>query len=377
MATLDTSCLDGVVGLADCACPCYTDTAPEGYNEATSGLYIADILPINMAEGADDCNDPDNPWNVLERGAIEGKSMLYKDIQAGLMKSNQLTRPSFTGLIGEKKSRDVLSLTKTYAGLRIWSPNIRGGYLRINKIGGVFNAVGSVVVRVYDQFNTKIGSDITLTTTAGGYVTANANLKLPLWQDGADNCQYFLSYTVADSPAPRGVRAWCPTCAGVQIPTFNLEKPYTGGNWRREQAWAKWLMIGGWERDSQTEFDLMAENISADSKSNGLVLEAELSCDPFTSVCLDSIDYSDPVAISMAHALRYAMAICTAEKIIRRTEPYRNAVVAREILAQDIQQWYTDYQKNVEYVTYHANVRGTDCIFCKPKFAMSVESKLT
>ncbi len=377
MAALDLTCLDGIVGLANCACECYADTAPEGYNTASSGLYIADILPIDMAEGADNCNDPDNPWNVLERGSTEGKSMLYKDINAGLMKSNQLTRQPFAGVIGEKKSRETVSLTETYAGLRIWSKNMRGAYLRINKIGGVFDTVGTVTVRIYDQFNTQIGSAVTITTTAGGYATATTSIKLPLWQDGAEDCQYFLSYTVASSPTPRAIRAWCPTCSGLKIPAFSLDNPYTTGNWKREQGWANWLQIAGWQRDSQSEFDILAEETGGSGYSNGLVLEVELSCDPFTSVCLSALDYSDPVALSMAHALRYAMAICTAEKIIRRVEPYRNAQVAAEILAQDIQQWYKDYQTNVEYVTYHANVRGTDCVFCKPQFAMSLGAKLS
>lgn len=377
MAALDTTCLDGIVGLADCACACLEATAPTGYDMASSGLYIADILPVNMAEGADDCSDPDNPWNVLSKGASEGKAMLYKDIQAGLMKGNQLTRQPFSGVIGEKKSRDIVSLTKTYAGLRIWSRNIKGGYLRINKIGGVFDTVGTATVRIYDQFNNQIGSAVNITTTAGTYATASTSIKLPLWQDGADDCQYFLSYTVASTPTPRAVRAWCPTCNGSTIPALSLERPYTTGAWRRELAWANWIQIAGWQRDSQSEFDLLSEGSEGSTVTNGLVLEAELSCDPFTSVCLNTVDYSDPVSMSLAHALRYAMAICTAEKIIRRTEAYRNAQVSREILAQDIQQWYKDYETNVNYVTYHANVRGTDCIFCKPAFSMSMGAKLT
>lgn len=378
MAALDTTCFDGVVGLANCSCPCLTETAPEGYNEASSGLYIADILPVDMAEGADNCNDPDNPWNVLERGLAEGKNMLVKDLNAGLMKKNQMTRPTFAGIIGEKTNRTALQLSKAYAGLRIWSPNIRGGYLRINKIGGVFDTSGTVTVRVYDRFNVQIGTAVAITVTAGVYSTANTSFKLPLWQDGANDCQYFLSYTVAGTPAPRAVRAWCSTCNGVAVPSFSLERPWTKSRtWSRNLAWANWIQIGGWQYDNQTSFDELAETVDAGGASNGLVLEAELSCDPITAICLSELDYSDPVALSVAHALRYAAAICTAEKIIRRTSPWRNAQVAREILATDIQQWWTDYQKNVEFATFHASTTNSDCILCKPAFSMGLQSKLT
>ncbi len=378
MAALDTSCFNQIIGLANCACPCLTDTAPEGYNEATSGLFIADILPIEMVDGASDCSDPDNPWNVLQRGLDEGTNMLVKDLAAGLMKKNQLTRKPFTGLIGEKANRTALSMSKAYAGLRVWSPTIRGGYLRINKLGGVFDTTGTVTVRVYDQFNVQIGGAITLPVVAGVYSTVVTAIKLPLWQDGAKDCQYFLSYTTSGTPAPRAVRAWCSTCTGVTVPAFSLDRPWTSQKtWSRNLEWANWLQIGGWQYDNQTSFDLIAESTNADGVSNGLVLEAELTCDPISAVCLSQLDYSDPVALSIAHALRYAAAICTAEKIIRRTTPYRNAQVASEILAKDIQQWYIDYQANVEFSTYHANTGNTDCIFCKPAYSMGIQSKLT
>jgi len=377
MAAIDTTCFDGVVGLANCACPCLSDVAPEGYNEATSGLYIADILPVDMADGADDCNDPDNPWNVLERGLSEGKNMLVKDLNAGLMKRNQLTRQPFNGLIGEKVNRDTVTLSKAYAGMRIWSPTIKGGYLRINKIGGVFNASGTVTVRVYDQFNVQIGSPVAITVTAGTYSTANTSFVLPLWQDGGIDTQYFLTYQTSGTPAPRAVRAWCTTCNGVSVPLFSTTRPWTTTNkWSRNLQWANWLQVGGFQADNLTSFDLLADQPGADSVSNGLAMEVELTCDPVSAVCLSGLDYSDPVSLSIAHALRYAAAICTAEKIIRRTTPYRNAQVAREILAQDIQQWWKDYQTNVEYATFHANVGNTDCVFCKPAFSMGVQSKL-
>lgn len=375
MAALDTSCLDGVVGLANCACPCRTDDAPEGYNTASSGLYINDLIPLEMTDSADDCNDPENPWTVMERGLAEGKNMLIKDLNAGLMARNQLSRTPFKGTIGEKKSRDVLTLTKNYAGCRIWSQNIKGGYLRSIRLGGVFDTVGAVSLRVYDQFNNTVGAAVPLTTTAGGHVEAAFATPLPLWQEGAADCQYFIAYETATAPAPRAIRPWCPPCSNKALPTFYTLTPYVGKSWTRDQGWANWLMVGGFQVDTLTEFDLLADTPGADSNLNGITIQCEISCDPVTSICMDELDYSDPVALSVAHALRYAAAICTAEKIIRTTNATRNATVSREILSVDIQQWWKDYEANVKYATYHANTRSSDCIFCKPAFSMSIQSK--
>jgi hypothetical protein len=376
MAALQTNCLDGVVGLANCACDCFEDDAPEAWNTATSGLFVADILPLNMAVTADNCTDPESPWVVLARAMEEGKRMTIKDINAGLMAANQYTRKPWKGLIGEAKNRNVVTLSKAYAGARIWSQNIKGAYIKNIKIGGVFDTVGSVVVTVYNQFNQIVGSTVTLTTTAGGHVQQSFATNLPMWQDGAPDCQYFLSFEAATSPQPRAVRPICPGCNGISIPVFNSRHPYSiGGKYQRNLAWANWIMVGGWERDNVTDFDLIAESFNASEVLNGLTIECELDCEPFTSVCLGSLDYSDPVALSLAHALRYAAAINAAEKIIRTVSPESDANVSRQILATDIQQWWADYEKNIKYVTYHANTRSSDCIFCKPAFSMSINSK--
>jgi hypothetical protein len=109
---------------------------------------------------------------------------------------------------------------------------------------------------------------------------------------------------------------------------------------------------------------------------NGLTLTAEFVCDPASSICLGGLDYSEPVALSLAHAYRYAAAITLAQMIGRSESVLRNANIAKDVLAADVQNWWKDYQANVEFVTYHAPVANTDCIFCKPAFAMSVQSKL-
>ena len=131
MAALDTSCLTGVIGLANCACPCLEDIAPEGYNDSDSGLYITDLVPMEMLGGTDKCTDPGSPWNTVDKARDRGANLVLKDVRAGIMKRNQAVRPYFKGMIGEKSSRDVRSLSTTYAWARISSPQNRGGELHI------------------------------------------------------------------------------------------------------------------------------------------------------------------------------------------------------------------------------------------------------
>lgn len=373
---VDTACFDGVVGLANCACPCLTDTAPEGYNDSTADLYIADLIPLSMTDGAEDCSNPSNPWNLLDNARTQGKNTLLKDIKAGLMKKNQLTRQPFKGMIGEKSGRETTTLSKDYAGLRIAAPRIKGAFMRITNIGGVFSANGTVSVQIYDRFNNTVGSPVSITTVANNWRGAACDISLPLWVDGADRAEYYLVYESNQANLPKTTRPWCPSCNKMAIPTFSLDAPYYTRKWVAAQSWANWIMVGAIETDAIDEFDLIATNPVSGFGMNGLTVSCEFSCDPATSVCMDELDFNDPVAMSLAHSLRYISAIHAAEKIIRNPDPYRNAAVSKEILAVDIQQWWKDYQANVEYVVYNANLNNSDCIFCKPKFALSLESKL-
>ena len=377
MAALDISCLTGVLGLANCECPCLTETAPEGYGTSSSGLYLADLVPLSLVGESDKCSDPSNPWNMMDRARTQGANMVLNDVRSGIMKRNQHTRQKFTGMIGEKAARDTRSLSSTYAGVRISPPRIRGGYMKLTSIGGIFNASGTVSVRFYDRFNTAVGSAVSITTVAGQHASASCDISLPMWAEGANVAEYFAVYTVNQNNLPRDNRLFCPSCNNRNLPVFSKESPYyLDGKWSGVAAWANWTMVSGWEGDSLTEFDLEAEVATGEHFMNGLTLTAEFVCDPASSICLGGLDYSDPVALSLAHAYRYAAAITLAQMIGRSPEVLRNANIAKEVLAADVQNWWKDYQANVEFVTYHAPVNNTDCVFCKPAFAMSVQSKL-
>ena len=376
---LDITCFDEVIGLADCECPCLTETAPAGYSDNTSGLYIADLIPLNMATGADKCSDPDNPWNVLAWARTQGQNQLVKDLQAEMMKRNKFVRAPYKGMIGEKSSRETASLSKTYAGIRISAPQIRGAKMRITSIGGVFTASGSVSVRIYDRFNNTVGSAAVITTIANAHASTACDIELPLHIDGATNPEYFAVFTANQSNLPRNTRAWCPTCTKSPVPPFSLTAPYyirNGSPWIGTQGWANWLMVGAWEGDNLTDFDIHADDATTGSGMNGLTISCEITCDPLTSICDDGLDFTDPVALSVAHAFRYIAAIHAAERIIRNPAPFRNAAVTAQILAEDIKQWYLDYRTNLEYAAYHANANGSGCLICKPKFSMGIESKI-
>ena len=71
-------------------------------------------------------------------------------------------RVAFSGTVGETFARETITPTisgstspATYAGIRIRCAQVKGGSLVLEKIGGVFNQTGNVVVQIYDRYKSN------------------------------------------------------------------------------------------------------------------------------------------------------------------------------------------------------------------------------
>jgi hypothetical protein len=375
-ATPDLTCLDGVLGLANCACPCLEQTAPEGWNTSASGLYLADLIPLDMADSGHSCDDVANPWNILDAGRRSGAAMFMNDFRARLAKRAKKSRETYKGRIGEETARTTITPTHTYAGAQIPAAFIRGGYVTMT-IGGVFSANGTIDVQIYDRFNVAVGAPIVLTTIADKHVTATVSRKLPLWTDQGQQAIYWAVYEVNPANLPKAIRVWCPTCQTSALPVYNSATPYWGKPCSHRQKWVEWFGVAPWEGDTLTDFDLAAETLltSNTGYTNGLTFSVELTCDPASVICLGGMDYSDPAVMSAAYAYYYAAAICDAEMLLRNTQAMRSAAVTDVKLAEFIPTWQTRYNETLDYAVYQADLKSTDCVVCKPAFQMKIQGK--
>ena len=375
MTTNDISCLDDIIGLANCACPCREATAPEGYSESSSGLFLSDIIPLNMGDAGTDCESPTNAWNVFEKARRMGYAMFLHDFRSRLSKRGKPRRENIkSARIGEDKARDVLALTKAFAGVHIPAAYNRGGYMTIEAIGGVFDSVGTTVVNVYNDSSEVVAGPFTITTTtAGKWAEVSANARLPLWKENGELANYWIAYPANQSSLPRAVRVWCP-CGGSSLPSYNMANPY----WKTgvgRYDWTKWVMVGSWQGDTVTDFDLEACVSSSSGYTNGLTLKLSFSCDAGSVLCEGGADYNDPATMSAAYAAYYASAISAGEIIASNMEPFRNSAVTGEFLKAALPAWRERYEENLEYAVYNADLRGTDCLICKPAMSISVKGK--
>lgn len=370
----DINCYIKSVGLASCACPCQQDGAPTGWNESDSGLFIADLMPLDALPGMDDCSTPGNPWAVLSRAREQAINNFIADTNALLARRAKPVRPNWFGSVGEGFAREVRTPSGAYAGLRLRCPQVRGAAITIEKVGGVFDTTGNVTLRLYDRYNAQIGSAVTIAAVAGQHIQMPAGWVLPL--DGAFGAQpeFFIAYQVG--PLPRATKINC-GCGGFSAP-FNCASPYynnralTGSN-----GWAQWAMIGGWTGEGLTSFDLAAAQSTTDTWTNGLTLTLRAQCDPGKVLCEDSLNFANPLALSMAHAIRYKSAEIGADTILTDTSLSRYAVINREILREERKKWQGRYVELINYITSEADWRGSDCFTCKSVFDMQVAGILS
>ena len=379
MTTPDLTCLDGVIGLANCACPCLEQTAPAGWNVSSSGLWLNDLIPLNMADAGQSCDDASNPWNVLNAGRRAGGTVFMNDFRNRLKKRTSERREKYKGFIGELDSRTTITPEGTYAGIRIPTAHIKGGYAYLPKIGGVFSANGSVSVQIYDRFNNAVGDPIVLTTIANKHVETTAGRTLPLWTESGQRQEYFMVYAVNPANLPKAVRVYCPTCGTGALPVFNTNSPYWGTSYDRGK-WREWIGVAPWAGDSLTDFDLEAEKsmVNSTGYTNGLTLTIELTCDPTSVVCLGGMDYADEATMSAAFAYYYAAGIQTAGMLLRNPEASRRAAVTAEQLVDWVKIWDGKdgkYEQAMAFAVHNADVTQTDCVFCKSAYSLTVEGK--
>ncbi len=371
---MDISCFTSAVGLARCACPCLEDEAPEGFNDSDSGLFLADLAPFDALEGLDDCNTPGNPWEMLSNAREQGIIKFLNDINVKMHAHYRATRKPFQDGIGEAYARETVAPPGGYAGMRIRCAPIPHATLTIEKIGGIFEGVGSVSFNVYDRFNNLVSGPHSITSVAGKLTETTAlSVSLPMYTPFADAQEYFIAYQVDDDNLPRNNKVHC-GCGGT--PKFTLDPSFNSSSPR--YAWANWVKVGGWSGDTLTDFDQAAEETSAVSNLYGLTVRVRITCDAVKILCPgESLDFSQPLSAATAHAIRYAAADYLAAKILSDTSLSRFSLINREALAIERQQWAKQYDAQLAFINENANVTAGGCLTCKPGIGIRSNPVLT
>lgn len=375
MATLDISCYTGAVGLARRSCPC-VDVPPDGYNDSESGLYVADEGLIADLGGFDECGDG-SIWDTLDAARSRAIRTFIADTNGMLAGMHKQRRSQWSGGIGRSENTGYQTLTKDYAGLRIGCAPVRGGYMKVTKIGGWFQTSGDVDVLVYDKHNTLITTK-TITVVGGKHTVATltAAIELPLYDDYLDISEYFFVYDVSALPGlPAHNRTKC-NCGGSFKGVYNTQEPYFNSMkaervYGKTYGYADWVMAAGWSGDSLTGFD--DTTTTAPDNLHGLTLFAEFGCKIEEVLCSGELNFSgNPLAMSIAHAIKYKADEYFAMDLLSGTRLNRVQLTNRETWVQMQAYWRGKYNEHVNYIVANANLNANDCLTCRSIAQMAV-----
>lgn len=354
-------CYNKIVGLSNINCECEAANRPVDYNVSKSGLFLSGLANVSRLVSLAKCDK--TVWGILQKAISDATIKFVADTNALLGTKFKLKRqPAPKQFLGQAKSRSVFNPSKNYGVITVSCSPIRGGYMILEKIGGVFTGNGLVSVELRNNLEETLGT-YEINTVANKYTTTTVNLELPLHSKYLEPLEYYLVYQFDENNLPKDTKLTC-GCGGWS-PNYNTNSPYYKNIGKHRKApWADFVMVGGREINSLTELEddvtLMSNNMY------GLGLEVSLACNVTSVICDEALDFKgNALALSMALAIQYGAGIEVANAILRSPVLSWENMVAREDWEDDIVEWSAKYAEKVNYIAKEANRTGNDCLTCK------------
>lgn len=359
MSAPDISCYDSIIGLYDGDCPCYDCN----FGTSDSGLYISDLLEPKFIDSLLNCDQGDSICELMEIVRDLAIRYFIADSNALLLKDNKLKRKPYYGGLGSSVWTKDLSLTdQDYSGVRIMTPLIRSGYLKIKKIGLLLNSTAVVTLYIYDRNGTLLHT-LNLNSTANTHTINDiTDITLPLFDEYLDYMEYFIFYKLDGFlPKNNGV-VGCSSC----------QKSKPGwGTWYFDHKlpWLHWLNVGGFHSTGLPNF--MDTYFSGSDYMNGLTFQIELGCLVNEVFCKDQLDFDgNTLAQAMAVAIQHKSAALFIDKILNSTNLNRQIILDREQQQKNKDNWEQTYKDMITYITENVDIEANDCFECRDVIEM-------
>lgn len=356
-------CYNNVIGITaqDCACQS-PDTRPEDYDESLSGLFLDELTSISGMLTAGECDK--DMWALLAEAIKNGTDQFIKDTNLMLTRSFDRKRKDLKSqIIGQVKARSYYTAQKNYAVVRYACAPIRGGYAKLKSLTLAFENIGTFDVSIYDNVTGLIDT-VSVTTQANGAIdVTEKEIMLPLFSKYVDVLEYYFVYAFDANNRPKNTEVSC-GCGGNKL-SYSLDDPYFHQVGRfRAAPWTNYIMAGGSEIDSLDELDDLS--LYGSNKTFGLAAEFDFGCKVDEVLCNTALDFErNPLAMSLAFAIRYAAAAYVAGKMVRSDSVDFEGLVNAEQWEEDEEVWTQKYLDHVSYIVESADISANDCLKCK------------
>lgn len=354
-------CYTHIIGLSQSDCECTADERPADYNVSKSGLYLDELANVGTLVSLAECDK--TIWDIMGNAVTGGVKQFVADTNALLGRKYRLKRNAVTGeVLGQIKHKDTYQPAKNYAVVVLSCSPVRGGFMRLRKIGGTFRETAPVSVELRDNVNGLLRT-FTLNATADRHATTDVNEIFPLYSKYMQPLEYYLVYQFDANNLPADTEINC-GCGGW-TPIFNREQPYyrnVGGH--KAAPWADYVMVGGREVNSLSELDDEVGTMS--NKMFGLTVETDFGCKVDEVLCEDRLDFKgNPLALSMALAVQYAAGVKVANRVLRSSALNRENMINGDEWEEAIVEWQEKYNEHVNYIVSQSDITANDCLACK------------
>lgn len=359
-------CWQNIIGITRTTNTCLdsSEISPD-YDYSNSGLYIDELKGINL-QFVEDTGDTPDMWTKIERARENAIRTVQMDALGEILKTNKPRYELFKGNIGSQKYNANINLLTTYAGLRFFANDIRGGIFYLTGINTVFNTTGTFDINIYNNLSTDILHTITVNSIANRMESniLASPITLPLWDDNYENIEYYFIYT-ASGNTPKNNNATC-GCGGVNW-CYNRKNPCFADKAVKDR-WRQFAMVGGITGNDLTTL----EDWPTTQAMNGLILVGQYKCDPTIYLCNDSIDYeSDQFGIAVAYAVLYKTGEYVMDEFLNTSEVSRYTLMGQEAMVNNREFYNARYTAMIDFIKANIDINQFGCLTCKPAMGMS------
>ena len=352
------TCLENIIKLSRTNCNCFPQGSPAvNISDGQTEVYLDELEGLNLSilTGAADCEEG-NIWEMMVKARENAIYQFQSDLMSCIEDNYIAKRPNYSGYIGELAHNSSLSITETTAGIVVRFPRIVGGKLKLRKIGLIMNAALAISVSIYNNDlnqTTPIGTyTINSLANAVNFGTLVTPLELPLWSNSVNNLEYYFVYNVSGFQ-PRNNKTVCVPCSGGV----------------KNVVWANWLTVTG-IKGNGTDYASYRNT----AEINGLVLDAELTCNGSRVICSDEypLDFeNNGKARQMAYAVRFKAGALLIDDILSSPQINRYTMMDREALYGKRNHYRAKYEEWIKYLCANTPIINNDCWICKPSGLIS------
>lgn len=363
-------CIKDLIGLANCACPCLEGDAPTGWNESPTGLFVADLFPVNYFQGLENCGE-NSIWSFILEARRRAAADTDKDLYAAMMQVGKERRPPFAGVIGQQRARTTKPVSATYAGLRMLCNPLKSANIQITGISAFFDFTGTLTLTIYDGRGNQVGETIELDTLANKARQNVVSIDLPAVSEYGAETYYFVYEVGENNPLYTSTNCGC---AGSR---FVYNEVWQNSD-SRASAWMNWVNVSGWSGDTLTDFDTQTISPSGITDiTNGILLHIKATCDTTNVFCDGEADTNRPETQVLAKALQFKAAAHLADLLLVTDKANRFAIINRELLIEWRKEWAAYYADRIRFLAESVNLKDNDCLCTKSGLSISTSKILT